>query len=85
MKSAVFCGKGKIRFDDNYPTPTPREDEVLIFGHTPTVRFDYDLPVHIWHGTNRIVIDCGCGHGTGCRLGCLCLNDMKEFYTEEAL
>ena len=62
-----------------------REDEVLIFGHTPTFRFDYDLPVHIWHGENRIGIDCGCGHGTGCRLGCLRIDDMKEFYTEVVL
>ena len=62
-----------------------REDEVLIFGHTPTFRFDYDLPVHIWHGENRIGIDCGCGHGTGCRLGCLRLDDMKEVYTEVVL
>ena len=62
-----------------------QEDEVLIFGHTPTFRFDYDPPVHIWHGENRIGIDCGCGHGTGCRLGCLRLDDMKEFYTEVVL
>ena len=60
-------------------------DLLVIFGHTPTFRFDYDLPVHIWHGENRIGIDCGCGHGTGCQLGCLRLDDMKEFYTEVVL
>jgi len=62
-----------------------REDETLIFGHTPTFRFDYELPVHIWHGKNRIGLDCGCGHGVGCRLSCLRLDDMTEFYTEVAL
>lgn len=62
-----------------------REDEVLVFGYTPTFRFDYELPVHIRHGQNRIGIDCGCGHGTGCRLGCLHLDDMAEFYTEVVL
>ena len=53
-----------------------REDKVLVFGHTPTFRFDYELPVHTRHGQNRIGIDCGCGHGTGCRLVCLRLRQM---------
>lgn len=47
MKSAVFCGKGKIRFDDNYPTPAPREDEVLIKVYACGV---CGTDVHIFHG-----------------------------------
>lgn len=68
--------------------------ETVIFGHTPTADFQRDDPLKIWHGRGQIGIDCGCGsleptdpgydqlrhHG---RLGCLRLEDMREFYSEE--
>ena len=33
----------------------------------------------------RIGIDCGCAWGTDGRLGCLRLDDMQEFYSEESV
>lgn len=52
-------------------------DKILVFGHTPT---------RLLGGQNRIFrsgfmidIDCGCVFQGG-RLGCLCLDTMKEFY-----
>ena len=57
-----------------------REDETLIFGHTPVVHFDRRHPNNIWHGSNRIDIDTGC-QTSGEVLGCLRLDDMKEFYS----
>lgn len=37
-------------------------------------------PMSIWHGDGRIGIDCGACFAGG-RLGCLRLDDLKEFYT----
>lgn len=62
----------------------------VIFGHTPTGALLYyakDLPkesreqaaaFHITRWDRRIAIDCGCAYGEN--LGCLRLNDQKEFY-----
>ncbi len=52
-------------------------DKTLIFGHTPTRILsgkDEILQQQTW-----IDIDCGCVFKGG-RLGCLCLDTMKEFY-----
>ena len=64
---------------------------MLIFGHTPTIDYQYDSPMKIWHGNNRIGIDCGSGfsevpgdsYSEFGRLACLRLDDMAEFYSEE--
>ncbi len=64
----------------------------IIFGHTPTgalVRYAYTLPegqrkrgqqFHMVFWNHRIGIDCGAAYGKN--LGCLRLNDMKEFYVK---
>ena len=59
------------------------DDKIVIFGHTPTHHYMYDYPMAIWHGRDKIGIDCGCAWGKDGRLGCLRLDDMKEFYSEE--
>ena len=58
----------------------------VIFGHTPTARYQDEDPLRIWYGERRIGIDCGSGfpeidpvYG---RLACLRLDDMREFYSE---
>ena len=66
----------------------------MIFGHTPTRHFQAGSPLSIWHcpGPRAIGIDCGSGfpewdeddEPLGGRLACLRLEDMKEFYSEEA-
>jgi len=59
------------------------EDKTVIFGHTPTSRYQAGWPIRIYHGENRMIgVDCGCAYLDG-RLGCLRLDDMKEFYSEE--
>jgi len=67
------------RWNEMHPIP---EGYTLIFGHTPTCYFQTVEPWSIWKGENAIGIDCG-GAYEGGRLGCLCLDDMKEFYSEE--
>ena len=67
---------------NRYPKKT-----TMIFGHTPTPVFsrpDSNGRGHIWHGGNGhlIDIDCGCAvrEERYAMLGCLRLEDMKEFY-----
>ncbi len=63
-----------------YYRPKPDDafysDKTLIFGHTPTPALcgeDRIFKTDTW-----IDIDCGCGRGG--KLGCLRLDDFKEFY-----
>lgn len=63
-------------------------EQTVIFGHTPTDEFQGGNILRIWYGEHRIGIDCGCSYSDGTcgeygRLGCLRLDDMKEFYSEE--
>lgn len=57
-------------------------DQYLVYGHTPTRVLHEQLgeaPADdvIFH-ENKIIIDCGCGHGG--RLGCLNLDTLEVFY-----
>ena len=54
------------------------KNKVIIFGHTPTKFYDINYQGKIIKRNNNIAIDCGCVFGYG--LGCLCLDNMKEFY-----
>ena len=63
--------------------PAPFHDRTTVIGHTPTCYLNNkkNKPFTLWHGNGIIDIDCGCGSQTKHRcLGCLRLNDMKEFY-----
>lgn len=55
-------------------------DATLIAGHVPTYELDGAENGKIYHGEYGIVIDCGAAFGE--RLGCLRLEDGKEFYVE---
>lgn len=64
------------------------ENTTVIFGHTTTRDINiyknnqYISPCKIWHDTennDKIGIDCGASFPNG-QLGCLRLDDMKEFY-----
>lgn len=56
----------------------------VIFGHTPTIHYQDSMPMTFWHGTRMINIDSGCAYLARGRkegqMGCLRLDDMKEFY-----
>ena len=67
------------RWNELQPIP---EGYVLVFGHTPTCRFQTTEPWSIWKSEKAIGIDCGGAYRDG-RLGCLRLDDMREFYSEE--
>ena len=53
------------------------EDKTIIVGHTPTSESNGGAD-RIFYGNGTIFIDCGLGRGG--RLGCLRLEDGKEFY-----
>lgn len=62
------------------------EDFTVIFGHTPTIHYQEQLPMSFWHGRGCVNIDSGCaylarGRREG-RLGCLRLDDGAEFYQD---
>lgn len=52
------------------------EGYTVICGHTPTISLDKE---GIVHRDGAILVDCGCVYNGG-KLGCLRLDDMKEFY-----
>lgn len=67
------------------------EGYTLVFGHTPTNHYQYNIPMEVWKSNRLIGIDCGGGYpedeigvfyGSG-RLACLRLDDMKAFYSKE--
>lgn len=57
------------------------EGKTVIFGHTPTKRYQSGMPMRIWYADNLIGIDCGAAYEEG-RLCCIRLDDLKEFYSE---
>ena len=57
------------------------DDKVLIVGHQPTFSIDSDYAGKIYKKDRCINIDCGCVFKKyGGKLGCLRLEDMKEYY-----
>lgn len=63
------------------------DNTTVIFGHTTTrdirAKIEHQLvyPYTIWHGKNKIGIDCAASF-VGGRLACLRLDDMQEFYVD---
>lgn len=58
------------------------KNKYVITGHTPTIAIEGNpKPGYIYQINNHIAIDCGCSF-PGRRLGCLRIEDMKEFYVE---
>ena len=56
----------------------------VIFGHTPT--WKYHNKPRIFHGRKMLAIDCGCGFpNRGGQLGCIRLEDMTEYYSEDGV
>ena len=57
------------------------KNKIIIVGHTPTELIkENKRPSYIYKNKNNIAIDCGCIFGR--RLGCIRLEDLKEFYVE---
>ena len=65
------------------------KDIICIHGHVPTMEmrrwYNQENSSSIWKNKSETIIDIDCGAGypkNGGKLGCLRLNDMKEFYIE---
>ena len=56
------------------------KDKYIVFGHTPTKHYDKAMAGKIIIKNNNIAIDCGCVFGYG--LGCICLDNMREYYVK---
>ena len=57
--------------------------EYIVFGHTSTIKYRNTQPMRILISDSGLIgIDCGCAIGKAPgRLGCLRLNDWREYYT----
>ena len=55
------------------------DNTLFITGHTPTGLIDPEYEGKIYMKNNHIAIDCGAVFDNG-RLGCIRLDDLKEFY-----
>ena len=65
---------GEPDYDQTYDP-----DVYYVTGHTPTLLIETGH-CGIWQKNNHIAIDCGVAFGMP--LGCLRLDDMKEYYVE---
>lgn len=52
----------------------------LVTGHTPTIHIGEEYRGRIYRANGHIAIDCGAGFGMP--LGCIRLDDFKEFYVD---
>ena len=64
---------GEPDYDTRYES-----DVTFVTGHTPTSLIDPSSLGRIWRGNGHIAIDCGAAFG--CRLGCVCLENGREYY-----
>lgn len=55
-------------------------DKTVLVGHTPTFEFGKEHTGKILRRNGFINVDCGCVYPQSARLGCLRLEDMREFY-----
>lgn len=69
----------RVEKDDEFPAGA-----TVLFGHTPTCFYQPDLPYRFWKSENKLGLDCGLAGlprgNTAARLGCLRLEDMREWY-----
>ena len=56
------------------------EDRYIVTGHTPTGYIDKNHIGKIFRKNRHIAIDCGTVFGAS--LGCICLDTLEEFYTD---
>ena len=71
------------RIDDDKWGEYYYDDKILIVGHTPTLIIDKEYTGKIYKREKIINIDCGCVfkyRNEDTKLGCLRLEDMKEYY-----
>lgn len=77
-----YYGIGELVYTrEDYRKPKFNEpDRYLITGHTPTLFIDPASRGKIFRNYDHIAIDCGAVFGLG--LGCICLDNLEEFYVK---
>lgn len=75
--------KEDILWERTLANTKPILGKILIFGHTGTYHYQDDIPYKIWKNDSQTLINVDCGlarNSKASQLGCLRLDDMKEFY-----
>lgn len=71
---------GELLFHRRDPEQTYFDDKIVIVGHTPTFDCGENPAGRMLRIGNVYNIDCGCVYPESNSLGCLRLEDKKEFY-----
>ena len=95
-RTFVLVHGGLVGFEENKPLDeysihdiiwgrcdyarTYYSDKYLITGHTPTNLIEPESKGRIYKRNNHIAIDCGAVYGNN--LGCICLDNLQEFYVK---
>lgn len=79
LKEFLVWDRESVRW---IPAMGVHENEIVIFGHTPTCNLQNKRPLEIFVKNNIIGIDCGAAYPEIGRLACVRLDDLKVFYSE---
>ena len=79
MKEFLVWDRESVRW---IPAMGVHENEIVIFGHTPTCNLQNKMPLEIFVEDNIIGIDCGAAYPEIGRLACIRMEDMKVFYSK---
>lgn len=79
LKKFLVWDRESVRW---IPAMGVHENEIVIFGHTPTCNLQNKRPLEIFVEDNIIGIDCGAAYPEIGRLACVRLDDLRVFYSD---
>lgn len=79
LKEFLVWDRESVRW---IPAMGVHENEIVIFGHTPTCNLQNKRPLEIFVEDNIIGIDCGAAYPEIGRLACVRLDDLRVFYSD---
>lgn len=79
IKEFLIWDRESVRW---IPAMGVHDNEIVIFGHTPTCNLQDKMPLEIFVEDNIIGIDCGAAYPEIGRLACIRMEDMKVFYSK---
>ena len=79
LKEFLVWDRESVRW---IPAMGVHENEIVIFGHTPTCNLQDKRPLEIFVEDNIIGIDCGAAYPEIGRLACVRLDDLRVFYSD---
>lgn len=76
-------GNNSVWVRDKFIYNPALTDKIVIFGHTPTLNLQPNIPAEIYFAEDKIGIDCGAAYPSHQgRLGCLNLDTLECYYVD---